>query len=313
MIDIFYLADKVKKVSIDSLKKLPKEKFWIDVTDINSKEADFIKSFFNLHPLSIEDFQNKSTRIKVEEFPEYLFCVFYGLRKNKEIVLEEIDFAIGKNFIISNHKNDITLFTDLKSNPDKLTLLFQRGPDFIMHYLLNGLIDNYFPVLEEIDDQIEKIEEELAKKPRSEILQNILKLKRKIIVVKKVVLPQREKIGFLAKNQYKFISGKAIPYFRDVYDHSIRVADSIDNYRESVGGTFDAYMSAVSNNMNEVMKMLSIFATIALPLGVISGIYGTNFSNLPGQNFTYGFWLMLLGMFSIIGFMILFFRKRGWF
>ncbi len=313
MIELFYFDRTVKKGNIRDLKKLQARRLWIDVTNITKEEEGLLKTSFSLHSLTAEDLLNQGTRIKVEEFSDYLFCVFYGIKKEKSIELQELDFIIGKDFIISSHKKEIATFTELKKNPERLAGLFEKGADFIFHYLLDKEIDNFFPVLEEIDDQIEDIEEEVTKKVRSELLQKVHKMKRTIVLIKKTALPQREKISFLAKNDYRFISKKSIPYFRDIYDHAIRVSDSIDNYREAISGTFDAYMSAVSNNMNEVMKTLSIIATIALPLGVISGIYGTNFDILPGQHFAYGFWIMLLGMFSVIGLMIVMFKKRGWF
>jgi len=125
-------------------------------------------------------------------------------------------------------------------------------------------------------------------------------------------MPQREKISFIAKNEYMFISKKSVPYFRDIYDHAIRVSDNVENYREAIGSAFDAYMSAVSNNMNEVMKVLSIIATIALPLTVISGIYGTNFNNLPGEFNPYGFWIMIAGMVVLCFGMLFYFRRKNW-
>jgi len=313
MIDLFYFDKTLKKGNITDLKKLRENKIWLDITDISSEESKFLLEEFNLHPLTVEDLIGPNTRIKVEEFSEYLFSVFYGIKKEKSIELQELDFILGKNFIISNHRGEIVTFTHLKNNSEKLSLLFGRGVDFIFHHLLDNEIDHFFPVLEDIDDKIELIEEEVAKKIRPELLRGIFKIKQKIVIIKKFALPQREKISFLAKNEYKFISKKAIPYFRDIYDHAIRVSDSIDNYREEISGTFDAYMSAVSNNTNEVMKTLSIIATIALPLGVISGIYGTNFDILPGQHIPYGFWMMLGGMFLVIGTMVLLFRRRGWF
>jgi magnesium transporter len=312
MLDVFEFDKTLQKVDSNKLGSL-QGKIWVDATGITKEEADQLKDKFNLHHLTAEDLVNQNIRIKVEEFSDYLFCVFYGVKKEKAIELQELDFILGKDFVISSHHKEIPTFTELKSNLDKLEGLFSKGVDFIFHHLLDKEVDNFFPVLEEIDDQIEVIEEEVTKKARPELLQRILKMKRKIVLIKKSALPQREKISFLAKNEYKFISKKAVPYLRDIYDHAVRVSDSIDNYREAVGGTFDAYMSAVSNNMNEVMKTLSIIATIALPLGVISGIYGTNFATLPGQNFNYGFWLMLSAMVAVIGMMLVFFKKRGWF
>jgi magnesium transporter len=313
MIDIFYFDKKVKKAQLNDLPKLKNNKVWVDISNASKEDILSIGKIFDLHPLSVEDMVNSNTRIKVEEFPNYLFCVFYGLIKTKDIALKEVDFVLGKNFLITNHSHDSSVFQNLKADTGRLALLFDKGMDFIFHRILDKEIDNFFPILETIDDDIETIEDSVAKKADSKMLQNILKMKRKIIVLKKIAMPQREKVSFIAKNDYKFISKKAIPYFRDVYDHSIRVADTIDNYREAVGNTFDVYMSTLSNNMNEVMKTLSIIATIALPLSVISGIYGTNFTKLPGAGFLYGFWAMIFVMVLVSIGMLLFFKKRRWF
>ncbi len=313
MIEIFYLDKTVKSAGIKDLKKIKVRPLWIDVKDVTKEEELLLQKEFGLHPLTSEDLYNQGIRIKVEEFDKYLFCVFYGVEKRQKIELIELDFILGKNFLISNHKGDVKSFDDLKSNKEKLAELFRKGPDFIFHKLLDTEIDNYFPILENIDDEIEQIEEQVTKKVEAKLLDRILRLKRRITRIKKFTFPQREKISFLTKNDYPLISKKALPYFRDVYDHAIRVSDSVDNYREAAGNTFDVYMSALSNNMNEVMKVLSIIATIALPLTVISGIYGTNFSNLPGATFFHGFWAMIFAMILLVLGMMYFFRRRGWF
>ncbi len=157
------------------------------------------------------------------------------------------------------------------------------------------------------------MDKKIAKMPKREDLMKILQLKQNLSIIRKTVFAQREKVSFMVKNQYKLVSKKALPYFRDVYDHAIRVSDKVDNARESVMNAFDLYMSAVSNNTNEVMKVLSIFATIALPLTVISSIYGTNFLVLPGAQFRYGFWIMILAMVILGAAFIYSFKKRGWF
>jgi len=315
MIDIYYEEKgKVKSAKAGSLKSLKGKKMWLDITGMTEKENKLIQEIFELHALTAEDlFDTNNSRIKLEEFPEYLFCVFYGIQKEKSIKLNEIDFIIGKNFLITNHKKAVDSFETLKKKTEKLDMLFSKGLDFVFHKLLDLEIDNYYPILEMIDDQIEAIEDEVTKKVRPGSLSRILSLKRKIISIKRVVIPQREKISMLTKGDRKFISKKSVPYFRDIYDHSIRVADTVDNYREAVGSTFDAYMSAVSNNMNEVMKILSIIATIALPLVVVSGIYGTNFDVLPGKDHPYGFWIMIGSMLALAGYMVHISRKKGWF
>ncbi|MFH1770033.1 MAG: magnesium/cobalt transporter CorA [archaeon] len=313
MIEITYYNEGLKKGSVDKLHNFRDYPLWVDVTNITIEESKKLESEFELHHLTTEDLVINGTRIKNEQFPNYLFSIFFGIKKTKKIDLIELNFIIGKNFLITNHKIKLETFENLKQNEVKLIGLFQKGVDFLFHTLLDQEIDNYSPVLETIDDELEDIEEEVTQKPDPKSLAKIIALKRQIIFIKKVVLPQREKIAFLVKEDNKFLSSKTKPYFRDIHDHSIRVSDLIENYREAIGGTFDAYMSAVSNNMNEVMKVLSIIATIALPLTVISGIYGTNFTNLPGSTAHYGFWIMMLLMFLMIAGMLLYFKKRKWF
>ncbi|MDD2777708.1 MAG: magnesium/cobalt transporter CorA [Methanocellales archaeon] len=313
MIEIFFYENGVQRAKISDLKNIKNKQLWIDITNISEEEKELIQKTFELHPLTAEDLLNSNIRVKVEEFPNYLFCVFYGIISLESIEMVELDYIIGDNFLITNHKKDIESYNQLKNDKERVSELFKKGNVFLFHKLLDHEVDNYFPALEKIDDLIETIEEEIAQKTKPELLTRTLNLKRQIVEIKKITLPQREKISFLAKNDYKFISKNAIPYFRDIYDHSIKVSDSIDNYREAVGNTFDAYMSAVSNSMNEVMKVLSIIATIALPLTVISGIYGTNFTNLPGSNFIYGFWIMIFIMIVLSASMILHFKKRKWF
>jgi len=313
MIDIYYFDGEVKKGDIKKIDSLISHPVWIDVTKISKEESQLLKSTFNLHPLTSEDLIHKQVRVKVEQFPKYLFGVFYGIRNLKSFNLFEFDLIIGNNFIISNHYREIESITQLKNDTERLENLFIRGIDFIFHKILDLEVDNFVPILEHIDDKIETIEEQVTEKPHPELLKKILELKRLIIHIRKTTIPQRDKIYILTKSENKFISRKCIPYFRDIFDHAIRVSDMVDNYREAVSNTFDLYMSSVSNKMNEVMKVLSVIATIALPLTVISGIYGTNFASLPGSGFAYGFWVMILGMVLLSVVMLYYFKRRGWF
>ncbi len=310
MMDIFFYDGSVKRAN--SIKETGNNPTWIDVTDITKEEETILRESFSLHPLTSEDLYNSHVRIKVEEFDDYLFCVFYTIKKSKKIDIIEMDFVLGKKFLITNHKYSIESVENLKKDNKRIETSFKKGLDFLFHKILDAEVDNYLPVLEYIDDEIEKIENVIAKKIRRETISKILFLKRQIVKIKRVALPQRDKVSMIAKNDQLFISKKSVPYFRDIYDHTIRVSDSIDNYREAVGSTFDAYMSTVSNNMNEVMKVLSIIATIALPLTVISGIYGTNFINLPGSTNYYGFWVMIALMSLMMFGMLFYFWKKKW-
>lgn len=300
-------------VNEKELRAIKNEKIWLDVTNISHEEVAVVGELFGLHPLSAEDLYNSPIRIKVEEFPEYLFCSFYSIEKNKKIELQEIDFVIGEKFLISNHRKIVKGISMFKKDHERIQRNFDKGLEFLFHKLLDLEVDNYAPILEKINDEVEQLEEDAGNKPEKRTLSKIIALKKVIVNIKKTTLAQREKTGYLAKNETKFLSKKSIPYFRDVYDHTIRVSDYVESLREAIGDAYNTYMSAMSNNMNEVMKTLSIIATIALPLTVISGIYGTNFTILPGQNVALGFWFMIILMIIVAGIMLAFFRKRKWF
>lgn len=317
--DIFYFEEgEVKKARAKQLSGLKDHSLWIDVTDITKAEEALLQKEFNLHPVTAEDLFKQDVRIKLETFPNYLFCVFYGIaekgaKEKKRAELTELDFVLGKTFLITNHKRGIASCSELKKDKEKLKAILGKGSDFLFHKILDVETDNYFPMLGKIDEELEAVEEEISWATKPEQLRKILALKTEISVVKKHVLPQREKISYLAKEGHKYISQEAMPYFRDIYDHSIRVSDAIEHYKEMITAAFDLHMLGVTNSTNEIVKVLSIIATIALPLTVISSIYGTNFTYLPGAGRTYGFWVMLLLMVFLISFMVFFFRKRGWF
>jgi magnesium transporter len=313
MIDVHYHDGAVHRGSVTDLESLNGKKVWVDITNITREEAGIVRRAFNLHPLTEEDIYNTHVRIKVEEFPNYLFCAFYGVRKGKVIEPIEFDFILGENFVISNHEREVVSINELKSNSEKLESLFCRGCDFLFYHMLDELIDHYYPVLETFDEQIDMIEEQVVSRPKPELLVKILRLKRQIVQIKKQSIPQRDKIGMLAKEDHKFISEKARPYFRDIYDHAVRVSDSVENYREAISNTFEAYMSAVNNNLSEVMKVLTVISTVVLPLTVISSIYGTNFDVLPGAHHPLGFWFMIGLMLTMTLGMLIFFKRRNWF
>lgn len=313
MLDITYYDEGIRKAKIEELEKIKDKKIWIDTHTLTKEEVQTLGKTFDLHETTLEDLFNSNVRIKIENFDNYILCIFYGFKKSKTLEFHELDFVIGKNFIITNHKKDLESFEKLKKDKDKLEALFKKGEDFLFHKLLDEETDGYFPILENIDMDIEKLNEEAAKNPKPKILKEILKHKRSIILAKRIIYQQREKMSFLAKKDYKQISKKVVPYLRDVYDNTIRISDSLDNSRELIGNAYDIYMSSINNSMNEVMKVMSVIATLALPLTVISSIYGTNFLNLPGSANPIGFWIMISAMTIMSSIIIILFKRRGWF
>lgn len=315
MLRIFVLKnDHVEEVRLEDLPLVKALPLWIDAEKITQAEVNILQQEFNLHQLTVEDILKQQTRIKVEEFPDYLVCVFFSLKegRKKQLLAVEYDFVLGKNVLISSHLLPSISCRYLQEHLEALQKLLKRGPDFVFHKLLDSEMGHLFTIVDRLDYDVEQLQEKATRRPSQALLRSILNLKKEITRIKRITLPQREKMSYLAKNDYPFISKKAVPYFRDVHDQAIRVSDLVDGYRESINNTFDLYMSSVSNSMNEVMKMLSIIATIALPLTVVSSIYGTNFGVLPGSGSKYGFWVMIGVMVIAVLLQVRYFKKRKW-
>jgi len=314
MLDIFYWNGELQRCGTEHLPAVRHRRLWIDATAITKEEAELLTKLFRLHTVTTHDLFLESVRVKVEEFPNYMICTFYGADiEDDKINITPLDFVFGHNFIITTHQKPIKNYETLKKEEETLKTLFIKGVPFLFHRLLDDEITNFVPVLGAIEDEIEKIDEGVAIKANSELLNRILNIKKKIVEIKKITFPQREHMSFLARRKYKFIPEHSQPYFRDVYDNTIWVSDVMETQRESIGTAFEVYMTSINNHMSEVMKVLSVIATIALPMTVISGIYGTNFLKLPGAKTANGFWIMM-GLMGImmIG-MIIFFKKRKWF
>ncbi|MBL7160405.1 MAG: magnesium/cobalt transporter CorA [Candidatus Aenigmarchaeota archaeon] len=313
MIEVFYSDRKAVKVPLEKLRTLArlKKRIWVDLTNPTPNEVTLVKEIFGIHPITAEDILTPNTRAKIEEFDRYIFVVLYGMIKQRNIRLMEMDFILGKNFLVTSHKG-IASFNKLKSEGKKMSSLFKGGMDFLMHSLIDMEVDNFIPAMEAYDNAIDRIEARIIRDPGPDILAKILDLKRRINKIKKIIIPQQEKISFLAKNKYSLISPSCQTYFRDVHDHFYTVTDMIEDYRDTLSGSFDAYMSSVSNTTNEVMKVLSVMATIMLPLTVISGVYGMNFLVLPGAKDPLGFWYIIVIMLALIAVMLGFFKKKGW-
>lgn len=313
MLDIFILeAGKVRKIAPEELSKHKDKPLWVDVTEMTKEERTLLKETFKLHPLTAEDLYHPRTRIKIEHFDEHVLCIFYGLAKNKKLETVEIDGVIGKTYVITNHRRKLFSISLLKTDEEKIAKLLGKGPARVYHKVIDTEVDEYFPIIEKLEKELDKIEQAVLDRPTTRLLHAIQERKKDANMVRRMSLQQREKFGQLAKEETHFIPKKALPYYRDVHDHSIRAADDIESYRERISSVFETYLSSVSNDTNEVMKVLSIIATIALPLTVIGGIYGTNFATLPGSTWPYGFWAMIGAMLLLVAGMLLYFRRKRW-
>ncbi|MCJ7817112.1 MAG: magnesium/cobalt transporter CorA [Candidatus Aenigmarchaeota archaeon] len=308
MIDAFVLEKGVKRTN--NLKT--NRRIWADVTDPTKSDLEKLAQSFHLHHLTLEDCSKTGNRVKLEQFNEYLFIITYGLESSKKGPLAfQMNFVLGKNFLLTVHKEKVSSFDSLKSDSRRLHSLLSRGPDLLMHHLMDIEIDFYFPVLDEIEDQIDELEEEVYRNIDQKVLGRMFRLKRQLLTIRKRVGPQKEIVLMLTQKSFPFISDHASAYYRDIYDHIIRINESIDDYREILSNTLEVHLSMVSNRMNEVMKALTIVATVMLPLSVLTGIYGMNL-NIPESHIDFMYYVVLSLMVIIAAIMILYFRRKRW-
>jgi magnesium transporter len=290
---------------------------WIDVDLVHQVElVEKIGGCYGFHPLVLEDILNTDQRPKMEDFGDYLYVVVRMLCSNGHndgIVSEQLSIILGPNYVISFQEREMAVFDSIRerirAGKGRIRKL---GADYLAYTLLDAIIDNYFVVLEKLGERIEALEEQLITNPGPAILQSIHKLKRDMILLRKSVWPLREVISALGRGDSPLIDEPTRVYLRDVYDHTIQVIDTIETFRDMVSGMLDIYLSSVSNRMNEVMKVLTIIATIFIPLSFIAGVYGMNFKYMPELDWHWGYPALMLLMLVIGLCMLVYFRKKKW-
>ncbi len=297
---------------------------WINVEGLHDVTAEQeLGKCFGLHPLIVEDILNTDQRTKTDIFDDYIFIVLKMLTYDVEAMalnVEQLSLIFGKNYVLTFQEAGGDVFDPVRDrirhNKGRIR---KSGADYLAYALLDAVIDNYFKVLENIGEEIEYIEEELVTNPVPETLQSIHTIKREMIFLRKSVWPLREILSGLQREETPLIKETTNIYLRDLYDHTIQVIDTVESYRDMISGMLDVYLSSISNKMNEIMKVLTIFAVIFIPLTFIAGIYGMNFNtekspfNMPELNWYLGYPLAL-GLMAGIGIVMLFyFRKKNWF
>jgi magnesium transporter len=290
---------------------------WLNIDGVHQPEIiEQIGKSFGVHPLVLEDIANTGQRPKMEDFNDYIFVVLRMLRfdeKENQTKTEQISMVLGPDFVVSFQEKEGDVFDiireRLRSNKGRIR---KMGADYLAYSLIDAVVDNYFMILEKLGEAIEEIEDKLVTNPRSETLQTIHDLKRETVFLRKSVWPLREVISRLERSESPIISKSTFVYLRDVYDHTIQVMDSVETFRDMLSGMLDIYLSSVSNRMNEVMKVLTVIATIFIPLTFIAGIYGMNFKFMPELGQPWGYPAVLILMLTIAVVMLIYFRRKRW-
>lgn len=290
---------------------------WIDIEGLHRVELiEKIGSHFGIHALALEDILNTNQRPKLEEYEDYLFIVLKMLfhdRERDRIKAEQISFILGKSWLITFQEVKGDVFDRVRERIRKAKgRIRSKECDYLAYALIDSVVDHYFIVLDVFGEKIESIEEDLLNEPPPDTLEYIHSLKRDIIFFRKQIWPLREIINQMIKSQSDIVQDSTVLFLNDVYDHIIQVMDTIESYRDILSGMMDLYLSTMSNRMNEIMKLLTIMATIFIPLTFIAGIYGMNFKYMPELEWHWGYLSVWGIMIVIVCVMLVFFRKKRW-
>ena len=298
------------------LKDLPTVT-WINIDGLH--EIDIIEKVgqhFNIHPLVLEDIVNTGQRPKTEEFEDVIYVILKMLHYNEnaeKISSEQFSLVLGPNFLISFQEIQGDVFRTVRERIRKpKTRIRKAGCDYLAYALIDAIVDHYFVILEALGDKIEDLETELLDYPTRDTLEIIHEMKREMIYLRKQIWPIREMINSLVKGESSLLNESTSLYFRDVYDHTIQIIDTIESYRDILGGMLDIYLSTMGNRMNEVMKVLTIIATIFIPITFIAGVYGMNFKFMPELDWRWGYFMVWGIVVVVVGIMIAFFKKKQW-
>ena len=322
MISVLEYNKSTKEVSVHEnvdwrkFQETPDHLYWWDLFDISKDDTLILSEKFHFHPLAIEDCIADVHYPKVDYYETYLYMVMHGVdldaSKEEGFAPKELDVFLGKEYLVTYHEKDSRSIEEVKRRVREKVPLFEFGLDFILYSIIDVMVVHYLPVLESIEDQLDETEDQIFSNPKPDLLRHILALKRTVLRLKKTVFPQREVINHLARNEYEFVQTRTQAYFRDVYDHLYRMAEMTESFRDMSTATVEAYLSTVSNRMNEIMKVLTTITTIFMPLTVITGIYGMNFHHMPELEWRYGYFVVLGIMVAVVLSLLTYFKKKRW-
>lgn len=312
IIDTQKVAEEEVKSSLHSGSGL----LWVDISEPTTEDGHFLENVFQFHPLAIEDCL--STNIhppKADNFDDYLLLIVHGVNYTIESdVVETAELAIflGRNFVVSSHHRPLLSIEAVRQMVERDGRPLKRNADFLVHSIIDALVDNVLPAVNKLTEIVENVEEEVIRQPHHSMLELILKLKRSALHLHRVMSPQRELLSRISRGDFKIVGDEARIFYRDIYDHIVRIEDLNQSVRDMTDNALTTYLSSIANRQNEVMKILSIVAAIFLPLSLITGVFGMNFVNMPELNLSWGYYAVLgfIGLAILI--VVLLFWAKGW-
>lgn len=275
---------------------------WADVSDPTSQDFLDLAEEFNFHPLSIEDCRNTHQRPKIEEYPGYYFIVLYEVEltgPNDELELRELNIFLGQNYLVTVHSRPMRAISTAARLWREWTDRAEHGAGLLSYLLIDAIVDDYLPLLDILSERMDELEDQIFGEFRPEAIEEIFRIKKQLLYLRRSITPLREVFNTMLRREQPIFARATMIYFQDVFDHIIRVADTIDTLRDMLGSTMDAYLSVSGNRMNMVMKRLTSIATILMSVTLIAGIYGMNFEYMPELKWRYGYifaWLSMVGV-----------------
>ncbi|NWG19792.1 MAG: magnesium/cobalt transporter CorA [Chloroflexi bacterium] len=308
-------SSTIDPAEISELIRQKDQLVWVDLQGPHEPDLALLTEEFGFHPLAIEDATRAHERPKIEIFADYYFLVFYALRYDTEmqrIVPQQVSLFVGLNYLVCIHAEPVAAIDETIRRWQRNERDFGADVAELLYHLLDTIVDDYFPILDALIERVEDIEEQIFDRFRPEALQEIFALKRELLMMRRFIAPERDILNVLLRREMPIYPREMVTYFQDVYDHTIRVTDSIDTYRDLLSSALDAFLSLQSNQLNEIVKILTIASIILMTAALIAGIYGMNFDVMPELHwpFGYAFALGLMMLASLA--LIVFFKRRRW-
>jgi len=309
-------GDRLEEISREAATDLLSRRdanLWLHFDTPTEEELDFLKENFAIHHLTIEDIVNQNQRPKIEPFENYVYLAIHPLRREAkwEIEPSELDLLLGRGWIVSVHYGPLPGLIDNSQLHERIPAALGRGADFLLYTLVDLVVDSYFPVMDDVEDKIESLEDRLLLRAHPGDMNRLLSLKRSIVHIRRAVTPQREVLNQLTRHDFPFVRPENLVYFRDVYDHLIRIAEELDSLRDILSSVLEIHLASTSNQLNATMKRLTAYGTIFVMITAIAGIYGMNFKFMPELEWRYGYFVVLGVMAAISLGLYFYFKKRG--
>lgn len=310
--------------SLSAALRDPAAQFWMDLSTPNDEELSLLDDVFGFHPLAIEDVIQYSQRPKIESYNHlgdacrqgYFFMVIHGpdLATFKEnLRTKELDLFVSERYLVTVHEESMKTLIDLQARADvDPRLVLDPGIDMLLHTILDHMVDYYMPIFDYLQDNIDELEDQALTNPHMQLLLSIAGRKRDLLNLRRIIGPQRDVLAQLTRGEVPFIREGTRIYLRDVLDHLNRTVESIELFRDLIAGARDIYLSSVSNNLNQIMKTLTIFTVVALPITLMTSFFGMNFEGMPLINSQWGFWAACVAMLGMMGFLLYLFRRHKW-